>query len=89
MKSLLNKCGVNDILEAFNGKEAIEVYRSNMNSIRLILMDINMPVLDGMQACKCIRDLQEQYKMDMIPIIALTAQNDKQYIDMAMNMGFT
>jgi signal transduction histidine kinase/CheY-like chemotaxis protein len=54
-----------------NGKEAIEILRSkNDRSFDIILMDVQMPVMDGMEATKTIRKLEE-YKQ--IPIIALTA----------------
>lgn len=59
--------GINmNIMHAFNGQEAVEMYKKN--AIDLILMDIKMPVMDGHQATRIIRSLDEE-----IPIIAQTA----------------
>ncbi|MCJ8340738.1 MAG: response regulator [Pseudomonadales bacterium] len=55
---------------ANNGKEAVKFLEQN-NDIELVLMDIMMPVMDGNQAIKLIRQNQV-YKS--IPIIALTAK---------------
>jgi PAS domain S-box-containing protein len=55
------------ILRAKNGKEAVEMALQN-NEIRLVLMDIKMPVLNGIEALKLIR----QSKPDL-PVIAQTA----------------
>ncbi|MGF1834325.1 ATP-binding protein [Photobacterium sanguinicancri] len=51
-----------------NGDEAIAMYNQNPNNYDIILMDISMPVLDGLKATQILRE--RGYK---IPIIALTA----------------
>jgi len=67
---LLNKMFSNiEILEAADGKQAINVY--NENDIDLILMDIQMPILNGYEATIAIRKLEGDNKHT--PIIALTA----------------
>ena len=71
VKNILEKSGYNVILSN-DGKEAISVYKSD-SSIDLILMDIQMPVLDGHEATKVIRDIETQEQKERIPIIALTA----------------
>lgn len=55
---------------ADNGKTAVEMVQKNNYSI--ILMDLQMPVLDGYEAAKMIRNLPDE-KCKTIPIIALTA----------------
>jgi PAS domain S-box-containing protein len=55
------------ILHANNGKEAIEICR-NSNDIKMILMDIKMPVMDGASAARLIKEFRPY-----LPIIAQTA----------------
>jgi CheY-like chemotaxis protein len=59
---------------AQNGAEALEKARDNHYSI--ILMDIQMPVMDGFEATSKIRDLQVE-RGTGIPIIAMTASPDR------------
>ncbi|MCK4974213.1 MAG: response regulator, partial [Sulfurimonas sp.] len=71
---------------ANNGKEAVEYFKNN--KYELIFMDIQMPIMDGYEATKIIRELDEN-----IPIIALTAnamKDDMQKtIDAGMNEHIT
>ena len=70
-KKILEKSGYN-VIVSNDGKEAISVYKSD-SSIDFILMDIQMPVLNGYEATKVIRDIEKQEQKERIPIIALTA----------------
>jgi signal transduction histidine kinase/ActR/RegA family two-component response regulator len=54
---------------ALNGKEAVEIFRKN--HFDLILMDCQMPIMDGFEATKLIRELE--VNSSRIPIIAVTA----------------
>jgi len=65
IKEYLHQKGL-DIQEAVNGKEAVELAKSN--DFNLILMDIRMPVMDGYTATRLIREFS-----DDMPIVALTA----------------
>ena len=58
------------LLKASNGKEAIEVLREN--AVQLIISDIMMPVMDGLELCKYVKTNVE---FTHIPIILLTAKN--------------
>ena len=61
------------VTEAENGQEAIEIFsKSKQNTFDLILMDIMMPVLDGIEATKVIRSLDRR-DAAKIPIFAMTA----------------
>jgi len=65
---------------AENGKEAIELH--SKNSYTLILMDIQMPILDGYKAAKAIRKEDRE-----IPIIAITASAMKEDIQKTIESG--
>lgn len=62
-----------DIAEAKNGKEALEIFRnSKTGEYDFIIMDVMMPVMDGLEATKAIRELERE-DAKKIPIIAMTA----------------
>ena len=65
----LRKIGKFDIREAANGQQAIEAVRAERPD--LIFMDLKMPVMDGWEATKRIREMDGG---DGVRIIALTAQ---------------
>ena len=64
-----------DILErdvtTLSGEEAVQKFKGR--DFDLILMDGQMPVMDGLEAARTIRDLEKEPKMGHIPIIAVTA----------------
>lgn len=57
-----------DVLEAENGKKALEIFK-NRKDIELILLDLMMPEMDGYEVCKEIR------KDSTVPIVMLTAKD--------------
>lgn len=67
------------IYEAFDGRQAIEIVRSN--EIHLILLDIMMPVLDGITATSRIREISNA------PIILLTAKSETEDKVLGLNSG--
>jgi len=73
MVGLLENSGI-EMEIANNGKEAVEVYEKG--KYELILMDIQMPVMDGYEATRQIRETDKE-----VPIIALTANAMKEDIE--------
>lgn len=68
----LRLAGAN-VLTAWNGQEAVEVFQSKREGeIDAILMDMQMPVMDGCEAAKAIRQL-DRPDARTVPIIAVTA----------------
>lgn len=68
---MLEKLG-HTVLLAENGAKALEFYENQYNEIELILMDIQMPVMGGEEACWRIRNIEKKIGKKT-PIIALTA----------------
>lgn len=78
------------VTEAWNGKEAVDIYEScESGTFDVILMDIMMPVMNGLEAARCIRE-SEKEDAQSIPIIAISANafNDDiaQSLAAGMNM---
>lgn len=71
-----------EIIEAEDGKTALEILEQQ--SVDLILMDIMMPIMDGYQAIKAIR---EKESGRIIPIIAVTAKSLKDDRDKCIAAG--
>jgi CheY-like chemotaxis protein len=71
---------------AQNGKEAVDELAANDYDI--ILMDIEMPVMNGVEATRYIREFLRPPK-NSVPIIALTAHNPKLFFNDFKDVGFT
>jgi len=70
---MLSKAGYT-VTIAENGKEALELFKNTLEGYDLILMDINMPVMDGIEATRYIRAHELKFNpKTRIPILALTA----------------
>ena len=75
--SLLNSVGLTTMI-ANNGKEALDLLKPG--SFDLVLMDLQMPIMDGLTATKGIRDMEDPYFKN-VPILAMSArafQKDKE-----------
>jgi len=73
-----------EILEAINGREAVEIIK--LRHVDLILMDVQMPEMDGMEATQNIRKLDVR-NVNKLPIIALTAGALSEEKEKAINSG--
>ncbi|MCS3903534.1 signal transduction histidine kinase/CheY-like chemotaxis protein [Methylohalomonas lacus] len=71
--------------EAENGEQALELFTRNRYD--LVLMDVQMPVMDGHEAARRIRALEGEQARPAITIVALTAHAIKEEIDKCMAAG--
>jgi len=67
-----------------NGKKAVDLYKTK--DYDLILMDIQMPILDGIEATKMIRDIEKQTNKNT-PIIAVTGHANHEDEKRCLNAG--
>jgi two-component system, sensor histidine kinase and response regulator len=81
-KLMIQKAGYH-VETANNGKEAVDVILKNSTAYHLILMDIQMPEMDGITATKVIRD--KGYTE--IPIVALTAHAQEEDREACLSAG--
>jgi signal transduction histidine kinase/ActR/RegA family two-component response regulator len=68
-----------------NGQEAVDAYRSG--DFDLVLMDMQMPVMDGLTATRAIRDFECEAQRPLTPIVMLTANALPEHIAMADAAG--
>ena len=66
---LVNKGYV--VIEAANGEEAVDIFL-NQKDIALIILDVMMPVMDGWEVCKIVREYSK------VPVIMLTARSEEK-----------
>jgi CheY-like chemotaxis protein len=74
-----------ELFETDSGRLAIEKFKES--NFDLILMDIQMPEMDGAQATKILRTIEADRKMLRTPIIALTAYSSKEDLDKCLEAG--
>ncbi len=80
IKNLLNKLGYTNFKIADNGKIAVDLAKNE--EFDLILMDVNMPIMDGFEATKQIKTIKPD-----IPIYALTANAMSEDREKCLNAG--
>lgn len=72
---------------ARDGLEAVEMYKAMNHKFDLILMDIQMPIMDGLSATEKIREIEVSHKLARKPIIAMTANAFKEDTQEYMKIG--
>jgi CheY-like chemotaxis protein/anti-sigma regulatory factor (Ser/Thr protein kinase) len=70
-----------NLIHAWNGEEAVQLFKNNKPD--LVLMDINMPLMNGYESTKKIREISEN-----VPVIAVTAYATEEDKIKIMNSGF-
>ena len=74
-----------DITVVDDGDKAVEEFEKN--EFDLVLMDVQMPVMNGYEATRIIRDIEQREKRNHTPIIALTAYAMKSDKDLCIEAG--
>lgn len=75
----------NEVVLAENGEEAIGIL--NSQEIHLVFMDIEMPVMNGIETTQFIRQ-EMPAPLNAIPIVALTAHNPEIFFEDFSDVGF-
>ena len=76
-----------EIDEAENGEIAVEKFKTGKYD--LVLMDVQMPVMDGHSATRAIREWEEKQSLKPTPVIALTAHAVREEMDKSIGAGCT
>ena len=76
-----------EVVSACNGREAVDKFAaSTEGSVQLVLMDVQMPELDGCEAARQIRQLPRR-DASSVPILALTGNSSSDDVEAAMQAG--
>jgi len=73
------------IIEASNGQEALHAFADGL--FHIVLMDVQMPGMDGLQATAAIRELEQRLDRQRTPIVAMTAYAGKDDRDKCLSAG--
>ena len=84
-ESLLKKIGVKNVLKAIDGLQVMELLKTEKPD--LILMDCQMPGMDGYETTRAIRDGQAGESVRHVPVIAMTAHALKGDREKCLNSG--
>lgn len=72
IRALLGTLRIQPVI-CHDGKEAVDAYRTAGGAFDLVLMDCEMPVMDGFEASRAIRTIEQEAGLSACPIVALTA----------------
>ncbi len=72
------------ILEAENGQECLETLRAEAGNIALVLLDINMPVMDGFEVLKA---MNANHTIEDIPVIMISSEDSDAAIRRSYELG--
>lgn len=70
---------------AEDGEQALDILSKN-NDIDILLLDMNMPKMDGMEV---LQVMKERHWSDELPIVIISAETDMEYIQKAYELGIT
>lgn len=73
---------VKKVYSAEDGLDGLEQFKENKENIDLIVSDINMPKMDGLEMCTQIKEINKE-----IPIVITSAHNDPSFLKKAINVG--
>ncbi|MCG8312091.1 MAG: response regulator, partial [Pseudomonadales bacterium] len=86
VKGMLKRLGLTyDV--ANDGIEVIKLYREQRDQYSLVLMDCEMPNIDGYDATEAIRAYEQENNLQRMPIVALTAHAVKEHKERAITSG--
>ena len=90
LSNFLKKNGFK-VTSAFNGEEAIQRAKEQdqFTFFKLIFMDCQMPVMDGLQATELLQEMMLKGEIPRVPIIAFTANNTKQDQEKCLRAGMS
>lgn len=84
IRAVLNRMGVFEILEASNGREALQ--KLSDKKVDLLICDWNMPGITGLEVLQAVR---AQPQLQKLPVLMVTAENTQTQVKDAVRAGVT
>lgn len=75
-----------EILEAENGAQAVEILRGHISDLSLILLDVQMPQMDGLEV---LIHMNQSHWIDSIPVVMISSETAPKFIERAYDLGAT
>ena len=82
-KTQLSNLGVEEIVEAENGQDALEKLAANM-PIDIVMLDWNMPIMDGFT---CLENIRSNADYKGVKVIMCTSESEKEKVMQAIKAG--
>lgn len=79
-------CADFDVVEAENGRQALDILKNEGSNIAIVLLDIVMPEMDGFAV---LTAMSKHGYLNYIPVIIISTESNAQYVDKAYEMGAT
>lgn len=86
-RKLLEDLGVESILEAKDGQEALNRLEESEFNVDLVLTDWNMPVMDGLAFIRELRRRESSREGQKVPVIFVTSEGDRGKVHLAFKEG--
>ncbi len=80
MTTMILELFFKEVIIAVDGEDGYEKF--NENKIDMVIADINMPKLNGLELCSKIREIDSD-----IPLVVLSAHNEQSYVDESIEAG--
>ena len=77
-------CSEIKFMKCYGGKEALDFLNSPMSSPDVILLDVNMPLLNGFD---CLREIQKSPRLRNIPVFMISTSASPKDVSLAMELG--
>ncbi|KAG4913290.1 hypothetical protein AAZX31_19G155700 [Glycine max] len=82
---MFERVGIKDVTAAKNGKEAVDLHRINGQSFDLILMDKDMPIMNGIQATKELRSTGISSKIIGVSSSSREESNVQEFVEAGLD----
>ncbi|CAK84068.1 unnamed protein product (macronuclear) [Paramecium tetraurelia] len=84
---MLKSLGFQSFFKAFDGQQAINIAIAKQNEIHVVFMDLDMPIMGGIEATKFLVEEMMKLNMPYFPIIGCTAHGDADSIEQCIQAG--